>query len=152
DSLIQQCSEKGLALLQTAAADSDPIRAAIRLTELERTFSNYPAMAANIDTAWTQLLGKANLPNLKDQAKLIDQAQQAETAQDKAAAIAAYELVSATYPSTKAAEFAQTRLSQLQAPKAVARLWKSKSGKFSVTATVVAFDGKSVQLRTDEGK
>jgi hypothetical protein len=35
---------------------------------------------------------------------------------------------------------------------AVSRLWKSKTGQFSVTATLVSFDGKSVQLKTAEGK
>jgi len=45
------------------------------------------------------------------------------------------------------------RITQLQAPKAAApRLWKSKSGQFTVTATLVSFDRKSAQLRTDEGK
>ena len=35
---------------------------------------------------------------------------------------------------------------------AVSRLWKSKTGQFSVTATLVSFDGKAVQLKTGEGK
>jgi thioredoxin-related protein len=36
--------------------------------------------------------------------------------------------------------------------KAVPRLWKSKMGQFSVTASLVSFDGKSALLRTEEGK
>lgn len=35
---------------------------------------------------------------------------------------------------------------------AASRTWKSKSGQFSVTATLVSFNGKSAQLRTGEGK
>jgi SLA1 homology domain 1, SHD1 len=35
---------------------------------------------------------------------------------------------------------------------AAARLWKSSTGQFSVTATLVSFDGKVVQLKTAEGR
>jgi thioredoxin-related protein len=35
---------------------------------------------------------------------------------------------------------------------AVPRLWKSKLGQYSVTASLISFDGKSAQLRTEEGK
>jgi hypothetical protein len=31
-------------------------------------------------------------------------------------------------------------------------VWRDKSGKFSVTATLVSFDGKTARLRTSEGK
>jgi hypothetical protein len=33
-----------------------------------------------------------------------------------------------------------------------ARVWKDKSGKFSVTATLVSFDGKTARLRKSDGK
>jgi len=37
-------------------------------------------------------------------------------------------------------------------PRAATRLWKSKLGQHSVTASLISFDGKSAQLRTEEGK
>ena len=103
--------------------------------------------------SFEELLAKTNVPNLKEQAELIDTARQAETGPDQAQAITAYELVCATYPDTKAAELSQLRMTQLQmSKKAAARIWKSKVGQFSVTATLVAFDGKSAQLQTADGK
>jgi hypothetical protein len=35
---------------------------------------------------------------------------------------------------------------------AEARVWKDKSGKFSVSATLVSFDGKTAKLRKSDGK
>jgi len=156
DSLVEQVSEKGRSLLQAAvtlASTGDATRSAVQLAELDRVFGAYPSFAGKFDAAWKELLAKASVPNLKEQAEAIDKARQAESAAGPDQAIAAYERVSATYPGTKAAELSQLRMTQLRTPKsAVPRLWKSKSGQFSVTATLVAFDGKSAQLRTAEGK
>jgi hypothetical protein len=156
DSLVQEISEKGLLLVQTATASAgsgDPTLSAVKLAALDRAFGSFPLLTDKIDGAWKELLEKANVPNLKDQAKMIDSARQAESANDLAKAIAAYELVSSTYPGTKATELSQQRIAQLRAKKpAAAREWKSKSGKSSVTATLVSFDGKSAELLTEKGK
>lgn len=156
ENLVQQVCEKGLSLVREAVAApdaNDGIPAAVQLVELERVFSGYPSFAGKFDAAWQQLLAKAKGPNLKEQAALIDQARQAESDANPDEAIAAYELVSATYPGTKAADLSQLRVAQLRAPKpGPSRVWKSKSGQFSVTAGLVTFDGKSAQLQTSDGK
>jgi hypothetical protein len=156
DSLVQQLSEKGELLLQTkmaAARAADDTRTAVKLAELERAFGSFPSFAGKFDTCWKSLLARANVPHLKEQAQLIDKARQAESGPEASQAIAAYEQVLAAYPGTKAADLSELRITQLRAPKsAPSRLWKSKSGQLSVNAALVAFDGKSAQLRTDEGK
>src|SRR5205085_3514847 len=124
-----------------------------QLAELERVFGGYPLFAGKFEAAWKELLAKANVPGLKEQAALVDKARQAETDANPDEAIAAYSLVSATYPGTKVAELSQLRVAQLRAPKpSSSRVWKSKSGQFSVTAGLIAFDGKSAQLQTSDGK
>src|SRR5439155_2360755 len=136
-----------------AASTGDATRGAVQLAELERVFRAYPLFEGQFDSAWKELLAKTNVPSLKEQAELVDKARQAEIGPDQAQAITAYELVCASYPGTKAAELSELRITQLQTAKQNApRLWKSKIGQFSVTATLIAFDGKSAQLQTAEGK
>ena len=152
DSLVKELSEKGHALVQAAVA-ADATRGAVQLAELSRVFGSFPAFAGTFETAWKELQEKSNVPNLQQQAELIDKARQAESGADPAQAIAAYQLVVATYPKTQAAELSERRIAQLKETKvAPPRAWKSKDGKFSVTATVVSFDGKAAQLRTSDGK
>jgi Thioredoxin-like/SLA1 homology domain 1, SHD1 len=156
ESLVEELSEKGHALVQAAVAmagTNNATRGAVQLAELSRVFASFPAFAGTFEAAWKELREKSNLPNLQEQAELIDKARQAESGADPAQAIAAYELVVATYPKTQAAELSERRITQLKETKAApSRVWKSKDGKFSVTATLVSFDGKAAQLRTSDGK
>jgi SLA1 homology domain 1, SHD1 len=152
--LVEEVSAKSLSLLEAcvAAAGTDATRAAVQLAELDRVFSGYPALAGKFDAAWKEVLAKSDVARLKDQAERLDKARQAERTSPPEA-IAAYQRVCTDFPGTKAAELAQLRVAQLQAPKAaLPRLWKSNLGQFSVTATLVSFDGKSATLRTDQGK
>jgi hypothetical protein len=121
------------------------------LAELERVLGSFPAFENVFDGAWKELLEKSSVPQLKEQANLIDTARQAEGS-DPAGAIAAYEQVVITYPATTAAELSQRRIAQLKSAAGVeARLWKSTAGT-SLTASLVSFDGKTVQLRSSDGK
>jgi TolA-binding protein len=60
------------------------------------------------------LLDKAKIPDLKEQAQLVDEARQLDQGSDSKKAIETYELVSKTYPGSKAAELAKMRIKQLK--------------------------------------
>jgi hypothetical protein len=156
DALVKQLSGPGQSLVQAAlaqASSGDATRGAVQLAELDRAFGKFPALAEPLAAAWKETEAKANVPQLREQAELIDKARAAESEQDLPRAIAAYEEVVATYPGTQAAELSQQRLKQLKpAADASPREWKSKDGKFSVTARLVSFDGVTARLLTTEGK
>jgi hypothetical protein len=156
DLLVKELSQRGLALLQTALATAgtgDATRGAVQLAELNRVFGGFPSFAGTFEAAWEEFADKSGMPSLQQQAELIDKARQAESAQDPGQAVACYELVVSTYPSTQAAELSKLRITQLKTakPAAAERLWKSKNGQFSVTASLVSFDGAAAQLLTSEG-
>jgi hypothetical protein len=127
---------------------------AVKLAELNRGFGRFPAQGPIFENAWKQLEERSGIPKLREQAEMIDKARAAEREQDPAQAITAYRLVTTTFPDTQAAKLSQVRLAQLEAkkPGGPSRLWKSKSGKFSVTATLISYDGSVAKLKTKAGK
>ena len=93
------------------------------------------------------------MPNLQEQAELIDKARQAESGADPAQAIAAYQLVVTTYPKTQAAELSERRIAQLKETKiGPAASGKAKTASSRSPPALVSFDGKAAQLRTSDSK
>ena len=126
---------------------------AVKLAELERGFGKFPAQGPIFEKAWQQLLEASNIPDLREQAQMIDKARSAESRKAVDEAIEAYRLVTTNYPDTQAAQLSQQRIAQLEAAKPEnARVWKSKSGKFSVKAALLSFDGTTATLKTTAGK
>ena len=156
DSLVKQLTERGESLVASAVSlgtTTDATKGAVRLAELNRAFEGYPALATTIDDAWKSIQEKSDVPNLKEQALLIDRARAAEVAGEKDQAITSYQEVVTSYPGTQAAKLSELRLSQLRPQVPVEpRVWKSKDGKFSVTATLISFDGVKAQLKKEDGK
>lgn len=156
DSLVAEVSEKGKGLVQSAveaAGTGKATQAAVQLAELERVFSGFPSFADTFEPAWKTVQEKSTEPSLREQARQIDTARQAESNADPAEAIEIYQRVIADYPNTEAAKLSQRRITQLRSGKAAqSRLWKSKNGKFSMSAVLVSSDGTTVKLRSSEGK
>ena len=117
DALIQQLSQAGQTLVAAALArtgSGDATRGAVQLAELNRAFGKFPSLAEHLAKAWKELEAKDSVPNLREQAELIDKARAAESEKDLPRSIAAYEAVVATYPGTQAAELSQLRIKQLR--------------------------------------
>lgn len=155
DSLVMQLTEKGESLVTAAVSLSttDATKGAVRLAELNRAYEGYSSLISTFDDAWKAIEEKSGVPNVKEQALLIDRARAAEAAGEKEQAITSYQEVVTSYPGTQAAKLSELRLSQLQPQEPVEpRVWKSKDGKFSVTATLISFDGVKAQLKKEDGK
>ena len=77
DALVKQLGEAGQSLVPSAlalAVSGDATRGAVQLAELDRAFGKFPALAQPLAATWKELLAKANVPQLRQQAELIDKA------------------------------------------------------------------------------
>jgi thioredoxin-related protein len=117
DGLTEQLSQAGQSLIEAAVTrtgSGDATRGAVQLAELNRAFGKFPSLAEPLAMAWKKMEVKSSVPNLREQAELIDKARAAENEKDLPRSIAAYEEVVATYPGTQAAELSQVRINQLR--------------------------------------
>lgn len=151
--LMQQLSLAGTAKIEaTANPQAEPIQSAVQLVELQHAFAGYPGFADKCEDAWNKLASSSQQQSIKAQAELFHQARQ-EEASDKKSALKTYRKIAADYPGSKTEEYAKQRITDLSGPQvAEQRQWKNKSGKFSVTASLVGSDGKSIKLFTDKGQ
>lgn len=126
---------------------------AVKLAKLQRAFGNFPGVSSKLEAAWSELIAGSDVADLQQQATMIDKAREAETEKKTSVAIGAYRAVVTKYPETDAAKLCELRISQLsKRTERKPRTWTSKSGGFSVTATLLSFDGTTATLRTKDGK
>lgn len=132
---------------------NNPTIGAVKLAQLERSFGQLPPLVATFQSAWEELQAKSGNRELKKQAELIDKARELEKKEAWSEAVTAYRAVITSYPNTQPAQLCQLRIQQLEAKvSGTARVWKTKNGKYSITATLVSFDGTTVRLISQEGK
>ena len=120
EAVAEQLADKAPSLIQAAietGKTKKPTVGAVRLAELDRAFADFASLASAFDDAWKQIEATHKIPQLREQAQLIDQARTAERSPDPSSAIALYAQVVSTYPNTEAAQLSKLRISQLQARK-----------------------------------
>jgi len=145
-------------------SDSDGLfPAALTLADAKWRYSGFPAVQAKLTSAITQVKRDERATAPLAQAEALVRARRL-AASDRAAvrkqAFASYETVMRRYPGTEADKLARAELAKLSPNAALLlspddakpRVWKDASGRFSVEATLIRFDDKTITLKKTNGQ
>jgi hypothetical protein len=164
--LANQIAEQGRAEIDRAVNNIESpdkrLVGAVKLIRAERFYGQLPLLQESLREAFAKLAGHADGRELLDQAKLIDKARQYEEKKSIRSTIRAYKTVIAAFPDTKAAQLCQLRIGQMSGELGARksdvpagptpRRWTDKTGKRSVMAVLVRFDGQIALMRRDDGR
>ena len=146
-----------------------PFEGAMQLASASRTYAKLPNQKRAIGDLLRKFSRDEKTAPLVEQAEAVVKAQALETGRSKDSAMRSYQSILRKYPDTPAAELAIERLQTLGGsttkvastgsttdksglPGEKPRTWTARNGKFTVVATLLSFDGKTVRLRTEGGK